>query len=100
VDAFGHTDREAFVNLVPLSRPQLNLEDPQPDFIRLVEVQRVGRQLFVRAGGQLPVESTSWNDLAQDLFPDPQSGKYKVDSAAARARIVRVSPPMAPANVS
>ena len=97
IDAFGHTDQEAFVDLIPLSKLQLNPAKPKPDLVRLVEVQRVARSLFITIDGPLPVESTSWQDLAEDLFPQEKGKKkktYLIDSAAARARIVRVSPPI------
>jgi len=97
IDAFGHTDQEAFVDLIPLSKLQLNPANPKPDLVRLVEVQRVARSLFVTTDGPLPVESTSWQDLAEDLFPQEKDKKkktYVTDPAAARARIVRVSPPI------
>ena len=48
---------------------------------------------------------TDWTELASDLFPDPvtdpasassssASDKTQIDKAMARARIVRVSPPI------
>jgi hypothetical protein len=96
-DAFGHSGQEAFVDLVPfadLSRYEPPPGKSAPTTIRLVEVQCMNKYS--------PVRST-WTDLAGDLFPEPPvsdavqskgTPPENVDPAMARARIVRVSPPI------
>jgi len=95
-DAFGHGGQEAFVNLVPFSLLAGSATPPgksRPNTLRLVEVQCMKDYSQVR---------TDWTQLASDLFPaavpdaaTPQGAPpIAIDPAMARARIVRVSPPI------
>jgi hypothetical protein len=85
-DAFGNGMQEAFVDMVPfagLANFILPAGQSAPTALRLIEVQAMN--------GISPVRTT-WSDLASDMFPDTQ--EVGVDPAMARARIVRVSPPI------
>jgi hypothetical protein len=95
-DAFGHGGQEAFVNLVPFSLLAGSATPPgksQPNTLRLVEVQCMKDYSQV---------CTDWTQLASDLFPVgvPDAAAphgtplTSIDPAMARARIVRVSPPI------
>ena len=83
-EAFGHSGQEAFVNFVPIaSLGALPPSGATPTSLRLVEIQ---------AMNPLSTQKADWNSLADDLFP--QNSQASVDPAMARARIVRVSPPI------
>lgn len=98
-DAFGRLNQEAFVDLVPFAALNPYTLPPgqnAPNIVRLVEVQCLA---------EFSTPKTKWQDLAMDLFPAPPAkdvlrrraageDKTKVDPAMARARIVRVSPPI------
>jgi hypothetical protein len=81
-DAFGYSGQEAFVNMVPFASLAA-LPASGATSLRLVEIQ---------AMNPLSTQRTGWTDLAGDLFP--QGSQAPVDPAMARARIVRVSPPI------
>jgi hypothetical protein len=86
IDAFGNGAQEAFVDMVPLGSLAsfaLPAGKTAPTALRLVEVQ---------AMNQLSPPRTGWTTLAEDIFPTQRASG--VDPTMARARIVRVSPPI------
>jgi hypothetical protein len=96
-DAFGRVNQEAFVDLIPGgSRAAYTGANGVPDLVRLVEVQRM-----TKASATTPDSSDPkgrWKALAQDLFPAiaavPSTPPPTGDSAMAKARAVRMSPPI------
>jgi hypothetical protein len=83
MDAFGRPSQEAFIDLIPLSALSAFPGVPAPSFLRLVEVQTMGES---------SPQQSSWKGLADVLFANSQTDK--IDPGMARARIVRVSPPI------
>lgn len=84
-DVFGGAGQEAFVTMVPFAKLATQQSSPATS-LRLVEVQAMNTLSPIR---------TDWQSLANDMFPMQGSGVGGVDPAMARARIVRVSPPIA-----
>jgi hypothetical protein len=93
-DVFGHSGQEAFLIMVPFAGLATLAPSPATS-LRLVEVQAMNSLSPVRP---------DWQSLASDMFPDPAvvgplptptTPPALVDPTMARARIVRVSPPIA-----
>jgi len=99
-DAFGRPSQEAFVDLIPISTLSAyrgTAGKSMPAIARLVEIQRMG---------PYSKQQGDWRKLAEDLFPKEitpeqdkpaQNAQDPIDPAMARARIVRVSPPISAA---
>ena len=83
-DAFGHAGQESFVTMVPIAS-LATLPPTGATTLRLIEVQAMSPASPTR---------TDWRLLADDLFSPANNSDNKTDPAMARARIVRVSPPI------